>query len=169
MKIGNEGIAIIKHFETCELEAYPDPGSGGDPWTIGWGHTGPEVVPGLAWTQEQCDAAFTSNLEEFEGYVNQLVKVPIDQHEFDALVSFAYNVGPDIDADNVAEGLGDSTLLKRLNLSYPKLQVGAEFLKWDKAAGRRMRGLLRRRVAERALFLGEDWRAALDAHIATGG
>jgi len=169
MKIGTEGIAVIQHFETCQLEAYPDPGSGGDPWTIGWGHTGPEVVPGLVWTQEQCDAAEASDLARFELEVESVVKVPINQNEFDALVSFAYNVGSDIDADDVAEGLGDSTLLKKLNLSYPRLQIGAEFLKWDKAAGRRMRGLSRRRYAERALFLGLNWREALRQHIAAGG
>ncbi|WP_110915636.1 lysozyme [Enterobacter roggenkampii] len=150
MKVGPEGRALIQSFESCKLVAYPDPGTGGVPWTIGWGHTGPEVKPGLVWTQAQADAAFLSDLAVFERDVNSLVKVPLTQNQFDALVSFAYNVGSDIDADDIAEGLGDSTLLKKLNAG-DYASAADEFLKWRKPLN--LPGILRRRKAERALFL----------------
>ncbi|MBL5898551.1 lysozyme [Lelliottia amnigena] len=152
MKTSDVGQNLIKGFETCELTAYPDPGSGNDPWTIGWGHTGPEVKPGLVCTQQQADQAFSADLDVFERDVMQLVKVEINQNQFDALVSFAYNVGPDIDSDDIAEGLGDSTLLKKLNAGD---YAGAadEFPKWNKSNGKVMNGLTRRRAAERELFL----------------
>lgn len=159
MNVSQEGEALLHYFESCRLEAYPDPGTGGDPWTIGWGHTGPEVVPGLVWTQEMADAAFRNDLSRFERDVDSLLDVPVSQGQFDALVSFAYNVGSDIDADDVAEGLGDSTLLKKLNRGDYE-GASLEFPKWCRAGGREMLGLKRRRWAEQALFLGEDWREA---------
>lgn len=157
MKLSPTGKALIQYFETCSLKAYPDPGTGGEPWTIGWGHTGREVRPGLVWTQEQCDAQFDIDVAHFERDVESLVKVGIDQGHFDALVSFAYNVGSDIDADDIAEGLGDSTLLRKLNAGdYDGAAL--EFPKWCRAGGKVLLGLKRRRWAEQALFRGEDWR-----------
>jgi lysozyme len=91
-------------------------------------------------------------LVPFEQAVNSLVKVKLTQNQFDALISFVYNVGADIDADNIAEGLGDSTLLKKLNAGDYK-GAADQFLKWDKANGKVMKGLTIRRQAERALFL----------------
>lgn len=177
MKTSADGIALIKRFETCELEAYPDPGSplgracaakrlqmrsyrqvpnwqslNGSPWTIGWGFTGPAVKPGMMISQEGADELLAQCLERFEREVASLVKVPVTQGQFDALVSFAYNLGSDIDADDIAEGLGDSTLLKRLNLR-DIAGAGAEFLKWNKSRGVVLLGLVRRRAAERELFL----------------
>lgn len=150
MKTGNKGRLLIQGFESCKLKAYPDAKTGGAPWTIGWGHTGPEVKPGLMWTMAQADAAFISDLAVFERDVTSLVTIPLTQNQFDALVSFAYNVGSDIDADDIAEGLGDSTLLKKLNAG--DLSGAAdEFLKWCKP--KNLPGILRRRIAERALFL----------------
>lgn len=157
MKISENGKSLIKYFETCSLKAYPDPGTGGEPWTIGWGHTGREVRPGVVWTQERCDEQFDIDVSQFERDVDSLVTVGIDQGHFDALVSFAYNVGSDIDADDIAEGLGDSTLLKKLNAGdYDGAAL--EFPKWCRAGGRVLLGLQRRRWAEQALFRGEDWR-----------
>lgn len=152
MKISENGKALIKEFENLEVIAYPDPGTGGAPWTIGWGHTGPEVKPGLTWTRTQAEQALNNDLAQFERDVTQLVKVKINQNQFDALVSFAFNVGSDIDADDIAEGLGDSTLLKKLNAGdYDG--AADEFPKWNKAAGKVLKGLTRRRNAERDLFL----------------
>lgn len=150
MRTSEKGQALIKSFESCKLKAYPDPKTGGAPWTIGWGHTGPEVKPGLVWTQAQADETFIVDLADFERDVESLVKVPLTQGQFDALVSFAYNVGSDIDEDDIAEGLGDSTLLKKLNAGD---YAGAadEFPKWRKPIS--LPGILRRRQAERALFL----------------
>ncbi len=154
MKISSNGVQVLHYFESCRLVAYPDPGSSdGTPWTIGWGHTGPEVCKGLVWTQDYADKVFVEDLIPRERDVNSLLQVKVTQGQFDALVSFAYNVGADIDADSLAEGLGDSTLLRKVNAGD---FVGAadEFLKWNKNDGKVMLGLKRRRAAERALFYG---------------
>lgn len=164
MRTSAEGIALLHHYESCRLAAYPDPGSvDGHPWTIGWGHTGKEVKRGLVWTQAQADAAFVQDLAATEAGVQRLVKVPLSQGQFDALVSFAYNVGLDENRNGKAEGLGESTLLRKLNA---KDYAGAaeQFLVWNKNDGVVMYGLTRRRTAERALFLGSTARVA----IATG-
>ncbi|MHC0025765.1 lysozyme [Enterobacter vonholyi] len=152
MKISNNGLNLIKTYEGLELTAYPDPGTGGAPWTIGYGHTGPEVHAGLVWTQQQAEQALASDVAQFERDVTSLVKVQINQNQFDALVSFAYNCGSDIDADDIPEGLGDSTLLKKLNAGdYDG--AANEFPKWNKSGGKVMSGLTKRRNAERSLFL----------------
>lgn len=160
------GISFMHYFETCKLRAYPDPGSkNGEPWTIGWGHTGPEVKPGLEWTQQQADSVFVDDLRRFERDVLSLVKVSLTQGQFDALVSFAYNVGSDIDADTIPEGLGDSTLLRKLN-NGDYDGAAREFRKWNKNDGKVMRGLTRRRVAEECLFRGMDAAAAIKNGVA---
>lgn len=152
MKISNNGLNLIKAYEGLELTAYPDPGTGGAPWTIGYGHTGPEVHAGLVWTQQQAEQALASDVAQFERDVTSLVKVQINQNQFDALVSFAYNCGSDIDADDIAEGLGDSTLLKKLNAGdYDG--AANEFPKWNRSGGKVLSGLTKRRNAERSLFL----------------
>lgn len=148
MNLGSAGEKLIKEFESCRLKAYLD---GGGVWTIGWGHTGREVVDGLVWTQDQADATFWSDVVEFEEGVKRLVTATINQNQFDALVSFAYNVGLDEDADTKAEGLGDSTLLKKLNAG-DYAGAAAEFLKWNKDNGQVVAGLTRRRTAEKKLF-----------------
>lgn len=163
MKISSNGIRVIQYFESCRLDAYPDPATGGEPWTIGWGHTGPEVKKGLRWTQAQADAQLLKDLERFEREVDGLLAVRPTQGQFDALVSFAYNVGSDIDADKLPEGLGDSSLLRFFNAQDMR-RAQAEFSKWVYANGKPMRGLKRRRAAEAALFAG----ATGDSAIATG-
>lgn len=155
MKTSPDGIRVMHHYEQCRLTAYPDPATGSAPWTIGWGHTGPEVHPGLSWTQEQADDEFIKDLERFEREVSSLVKVPLTQSQFDALVCFAYNVGSDIDADDKAEGLGDSSLLRFVNSAMFD-KAANQFPLWNRANGQVMRGLTRRRHAERALFLGAN-------------
>lgn len=159
MKLSPRGAAFIKGFETCSLKAYPDPGTKhdpvkrGKPWTNGWGHTGPDVFEGCPEiSQELADHNFDKDIAIHEHAVNSLVKIPITQGMFDALVSFAYNVGDDIDADDKAEGLGDSTLLKKVNQG-DKIGAADEFPKWNKANGKVMNGLTRRRMGERAMFL----------------
>ena len=184
MKMSANAIAMLDAFESVELEAYPDPGSelglactrsglrmsqyrnvtggqkrNGAPWTIGRGHTGSEVKPGLVWTMEQVEAAFAKDIASFERDVLSLCKLPPTQNEFDALVSFAYNVGSDIDIDDVPEGLGDSSLLRFYNAGKKALAAD-QFPKWNKSKGKVLRGLTRRRNAERAMFLGQDWKKA---------
>lgn len=146
MRISAHGIAVMHYFESCELVAYPDPGSkDGKPWTIGWGHTGPEVVKGLRWTQEQADAEFVKDLTRFEVGVMGAVLVPLTQGQFDALVSFTYNLGE--------RNLKSSTLLRMLNAGdYDG--ASKQFARWNKNDGKVMRGLTRRRAAEACLFVG---------------
>jgi lysozyme len=146
VNISAHGIAVMHYFESCKLDAYPDPGSkDGKPWTIGWGHTGPEVVKGLKWTQAQADAAFLRDLHKFGCGVLECVKVEINQGQFDALVCFAYNVG--------LGALRSSTLLRLLNAGDYAGAAG-QFKRWNKNDGKVMRGLIRRRAAEECLFRG---------------
>ena len=147
-RLGPKGLTLIKHFESCELKAYDD---GGGVWTIGWGHT-KGVKRGDTCTQAEADAWLLEDLVDAERAVHILVKAPINQHQYDALVSFAFNVGGDIDSDAIAEGLGDSTLLRKLN-GGDYVGAAQEFPKWNKDNGRVLQGLVRRRAAEQNLFL----------------
>lgn len=155
-RVSQKGIDLIHSFENCKLEAYPDPGSAdGNPWTIGWGSTGADIKRGTKWTQAQADARFATDLAKFEDGVNMLLGAsPTTQNQFDALVSLAYNIGLDIDADTIAEGLGDSSLLKAHKAGdYEK--AASKFIAWRFNDGREMKGLVRRRKAEAALYRGE--------------
>lgn len=149
MKLSQKGADFIKSFESCRLTAYRD---GGGVFTVGFGHTGPEVRPGFTITQGQADTLFEDDVERFETGVESLVTVGLTQGQFDALVSFAFNVGLDQDEDTKAEGLGDSTLLKLLNEGFYS-NAADEFLKWDYDNGKKVAGLTRRRAAEREMFL----------------
>ena len=152
MIVSNAAIDLIKQFEGCRLEAYPDPGTGGAPWTIGYGHT-KGVSRGLTITKWQADDFLRVDLLVFEKGVDELVKVDLKQHQFDALVSFAYNCG--------IGNLRSSTLLKLVNDSKFDA-VPAQFMKWTRAAGRELPGLVRRRRAEAALWRGMDETAQLN-------
>lgn len=156
MKTSADGIYLMHKYESCSLVAYPDPATGGAPWTIGWGHTGPDVTKGMVITQAQADQMFADRLaKEFEpGVIAALAGAKVNQKQFDALVCFAYNVG--------LANLRSSTLLKMVKAGD---MAGAanQFTRWDKAAGKRMLGLYRRRVSESALFRGADGRAAYAA------
>lgn len=140
---------LIKHFEQCRLTAYQ---CGAGVWTIGWGHTA-SAAPGQRITQERADALFLWDVERFEAGVERLAPnlSLLPQHR-GALTSFAFNLGLDEDADTVAEGLGDSTLLKLVNKG-DLLAASREFVKWDRTKGVKTWGLHRRRLAEAHLFL----------------
>lgn len=139
-------IPLIQKFEGLRLEAYPDPGTGGDPWTIGWGSTGPGIGPGVKWTQKQADDRFRADVEKFAAKVAALVKVPLKPNQMAALISFAYNVG--------TGALSSSTLLRMVNaLNFDG--AAQQFARWNRAGGKVMAGLTRRRNAEAALFRGE--------------
>jgi len=148
MKLSQAGIDLIKHFEGCRLDAYLCPA--GVP-TIGYGATGKDVRPGMVWTQAQADERFLHDVASFERDVNSLVKVPMTQGQFDALVSFAYNCGSDIDSDTKAEGLGDSTLLRLFNEGHADL-AARQFALWISKGTAAEVGLRRRRKAEELLF-----------------
>ncbi|MFM7428090.1 MAG: lysozyme [Elainella sp.] len=143
-RINSKGIRLLKSFEGLELKAYQDAVG---VWTIGYGTTR-GVRPGMVITEAQAEDLMKQDLRRFEQAIQDLVTVPLTSDQFSALVSFAYNVG---------EGaLASSTLLRLLN--QKNYQGAAEqFLRWDKAGGQALLGLTRRRRAERALFLGQDY------------
>lgn len=151
-----KGIDLIHSFESLRLTTYPDPGPNGLPVTGGWGSTRDELNKpfrlGRTEQKDYWDRLFVRDLAATEQGVNMLLgSKPCTQSQFDALVSFAYNVGLDIDDDTTAEGLGDSTLLKR-HLKGDYLGAASEFAKWNKAKGQVLNGLTRRRAAEAALY-----------------
>lgn len=151
-------IRFIKGFESCRLTPYRDEGG---KWTVGWGHLMQDSDPRVPLTQAEADSLFELDLLRFEEGVTQLVSgVDLRQHEFDALVSFAFNVGLDIDQDDVAEGLGDSTLLRYV-VQGKFAHAACEFTRWVNVAGRPSMGLYRRRCAEQAIFLLADYSRGL--------
>lgn len=145
MRASENGINLIKHFEGCRLTAYQD--SVGV-WTIGYGWTQPvdgkPVGKGMNITQQKADDLLKQGVVQYENGVNSLVKVQLNQNQFDALVDFAYNLG--------VNALKGSTLLRKINTGD---YAGAanEFTKWNKAGGKELVGLTRRREAEKSLFL----------------
>ena len=148
--LGAEGARLIKAWEGCErrradgrFDAYPDPGSGdGEPWTIGWGSTGPDVRRGVVWTQARCDARFDQDILV---YVNEVARALGDavttQNQFDALVSFHYNTG----------AIATATLTK-LHKQGRFAEAEQEFGKWIYNNHKPMNGLKRRRAAEARLY-----------------
>ena len=145
MKISQRGIDLIKEFEGLRLKAYV---CSGNKNTIGFGTTiypnGNSVKLGDTCTKEQAETYLKNDLKRFEEGVNRLVGLSIHQLMFDSLVSFAYNLG--------IGNLQSSTLLKKVNLGKFK-ECENEFVKWNKALGKELPGLTRRRLAERDLFM----------------
>lgn len=145
MKISATGINLIKSFEGLRLKAYDD---GVGVWTIGYGTikypNGVRVKTGDSCTSQQAEDYLRSDLSAFESAVNRLVTAKLTQNQFDALVSFTYNLG--------VTNLSKATLLKKLNAGDYQ-GAADQFLVWNKAGGKVMKGLVRRREAERSLFL----------------
>lgn len=147
-------FAIITAFEGYaralpdgRCRAYPDPASGGAPWTIGFGSTGPDVKPGTVWTRAEAEARLEADVIKFAGSVGRLIDgAPTSQAEFDAMVSLSYNVG--------IGNFSGSTLLRR-HKAGDKAGAAAEFHKWNKASGMTLPGLTRRREAEARLYRGQ--------------
>jgi lysozyme len=143
MKTSERGIELIKAHEGLRLTSYPDPASGGEPWTCGYGCTH-GVHPGMKITLEEAEQMLKDAIVAYEDAVTAAVKVPISQNAFDALVSWTYNVG--------IHAMQGSTLIKRLNAGDRHGAADA-LLMWDKASHHVMAGLHKRREDERALFL----------------
>jgi GH24 family phage-related lysozyme (muramidase) len=152
VKISEAGLSLIKSFEGCVLTAYLDAVG---IWTVGYGHTGPSVHRGLTITQKLAEDILAQDVRRFELGVLNNVKVNLNQNEFDALVSFSFNVG--------VNALKNSTLLRLLNDGADRSIVAAEFLRWNKGGDKVLEGLTRRRQAEKALFL-QKTRHPLLAH-----
>lgn len=140
MKISKKGIELIKKYEGLRLTAYKCPSG---IWTIGYGHT-KDVTKGMHITGKQSEELLKEDLKVFEDAVNNYVKVPLNQNQFDALVSFSFNCG--------SSALKRSTLLRKLN-ARDFSGAANEFLKWNKSNGIILDGLVKRRKDERALFL----------------
>ena len=149
--VGERGLALIKRFEGCArrrpdglYEAYPDPGTGGAPWTIGWGATGKAIGPHSVWTQGECDARLERDVARHAAEVAAAVgDARTTQNQFDALVSFHFNTG----------AIGRATLTRKHRAGDYEGAV-REFARWNRAAGRVLAGLTRRRAAEAALYRG---------------
>ena len=141
MNISQACIDLVKEFEGCKLDAYQDIIG---VWTIGYGHTG-DVSAGQEISQQEADLLLQHDLSEKADAVEKLLQVDVTQSQFDALVSFAYNLG--------VGNLASSTLLRMIN-SGEADQASPQFLRWDKAGGVEVDGLERRRKAEKLLFEG---------------
>lgn len=139
-----EDTQIIRGFEGYRNTAYPDPATGGDPWTIAWGLTGSWVTPGLTLTDEECKQKFMERINSTCSKLDSLIKINVTKNQYIAVLSLTWNVG--------LGNLSSSTLLKKLNAGD---YAGAadQFLVWNKAAGKVLDGLTKRREAERTLFL----------------
>lgn len=146
MNISEIGKQLIETNEGKVLHSYPDPATGGDPWTAGFGHTGPDVHPGMVVSEAQCDAWLEEDLARFEAAINRAVgDKPTTQGQFDAMASLEYNIG-------VGALAHSSVLHDHVIGNYAG--AAAAFLMWDRAAGRVLAPLLRRRKEEAALYLG---------------
>ena len=147
--VGKAGLALIRKWEGCakrrpdgRMEAYPDPGTGGAPWTIGWGSTGQDIARGTIWTQAQCEARLAQDLQRFASEVSAAIgHAPTSAHQFDALVAFHYNTGQ----------IARATLTRK-HKAGDFLGAAREFARWIYAGGRVMEGLRRRRADEAALY-----------------
>tara|TARA_R110000744_G_scaffold323801_1_gene429678 strand:- start:1463 stop:1906 length:444 start_codon:yes stop_codon:yes gene_type:complete len=144
MKISEEGLDLIKKFEGCETKAYLCPAG---VWTIGYGHT-KDVKEGEEISEDYAMFLLKDEIVEYEKYIEDLVEVSLSQCEFDALCSWVYNLGP--------TNLKESTLLKELNHANFD-RVPFEIKRWNKAGGKVLEGLQRRREAEALLFEAKDW------------
>lgn len=146
MKLNKAGADLIKSFEGCKLKAYQ---CSAKKWTIGYGNTfyedGSAVLPGHVITQDKAEQLFELIALDFAGKVAKLVTSNVTDNQFASLVSFAYNCG--------VVNLQKSTLLKKVNANHNDPTIRAEFLKWNKAGGKVLAGLTRRREAESNLYL----------------
>ena len=144
MEISQEGLSLIKKFEGCKLQSYK---CAAGVWTIGYGSTN-GIEEGMEISQERADMLLLEDVEVFEKAVNELVEVPLEQNQFDSLISWTFNLGP--------TNLKNSTLLKVLNnKNYD--EVPTQIKRWNKAGGKVLQGLIRRREAEALLFEGKEW------------
>lgn len=154
MQISQAGIDLIKQYEGYSDTSYECQAG---VWTIGYGTTGPNIGPNQRITKEQAEEWFRNDVARFETAVTNALTTRVNQNQFDALVSFAYNVG--------ANAFKNSTLLKLLNNQASQTVVASEFLKWVYAGGKISQGLKNRREKEKALFLSKPLHPLLSSSI----
>lgn len=148
MQLGRKGEDLIKHFESLRLDSYLCQAS---VWTIGWGHT-KTAKPGMRITRTEAQRLFNLDIAAFVASVNRAIKVDITQDQFDALVSLAFNIG--------IGAFERSTLVRKINAKAPEEEVLPQIRRWVFAAGKRSRGLARRREAEVLLYQGLPWKVS---------
>jgi lysozyme len=144
VKISEKGLELLKHYEGCELTAYR---CSANVLTIGYGHT-KGVTEDMVITQEEADQMLHDEMPEYEGYINDKVTVELNQDQFDAMVCWVYNLG--------SGNLSSSTLLKVLN-DGDYDGVPEQMKRWNKAGGKVLNGLIKRRDSEAKLFCSEEW------------
>lgn len=164
MKSSPNLTAVVKFTETCKLAAYPDPKTGGAPWTVGWGATGDDVQQFTRWPQEVADARLAADIAQREAFVSRMVTVPLTQGQFDAIVDMVFNVGPG--AKGVKDGIFTlksglpSTFFRKLSaLDY--VGARAEIIKWCSPGTNVEHGLKRRRTMDTALWDGKSGKEAI--------
>tara|TARA_R100000544_G_C2218883_1_gene56251 strand:- start:411 stop:863 length:453 start_codon:yes stop_codon:yes gene_type:complete len=147
MKTSEEGIALIKKFEGCKLDAYQ---CSADVWTIGFGTT-QGVKKGATCSQDEAETFLANDLCQFEQSILKMVDVSLKQNEFDALISWIYNLG--------ATNFSESTLLRRINdnTDSSRADIPYQIKRWNRAGGKVLDGLVRRREAEALLWQGKEW------------
>ena len=155
MHISQEGITLIKHYEGCPKDKDGNAVSyrcAANKATIGYGSLklidGSPVQDNISISMQEAEELLAHELKEYEGYINSMVNVPLKQNEFDALVSWVFNLGP--------KNLKESTLLKLLNAGDYHT-TPTQIKRWNKAGGKTLQGLIRRREAEALLFEGKEW------------
>ena len=141
MNISKNGIELIKEFEGLRLESYKCPAG---IWTIGYGHTGKNIIKGIKITKKEAEDYLYNDLKIHSEYIKKLVKVEINQNQTDALISLEYNIGYNT--------FKNSTLLKLLNQGK-YLEASKEFDKWVYSNSKKLKGLISRRKKEKELFL----------------
>jgi len=144
MHISQEGLSLIKKFEGCELNAYK---CAANVPTIGYGSTH-GIKMGMSISKARAEELLLEDIAVYEDAVKECVKVPLHQHQFDALISWTFNLG--------GSNLNSSTMLKVLNTGAYE-DVPVQIKRWNKANGKVLDGLTRRRLAESLLFEGQDW------------
>lgn len=144
MKLNKAGIDLIKNFESLRLQAYPDPGTGGKPYTVGYGATGKDIGPTTVWNLAKAEDDLANRLAALSKKLVDLIEADLNDNQFSAIVSLVYNIG--------IGNFSKSSMLKLLNSGSIDL-ASEQFTVWGKAAGKEMPGLLRRRQAEKSLFL----------------
>lgn len=147
MSAYDNAAAVVRKWEGCRLSAYPDPASGGDPWTIGFGATGPGIRRGTVWTQQQADQRLEQDVKRFVDGVRRMLKLPATDKQLGAMASLAFNIG--------LKRFEGSTLLRLFNEGKPEA-AGKQFGVWTLASGKRMQGLVNRRADEAKLFAGGE-------------
>ena len=164
MIAGPDCYTIIRRFESCSLTSYPDPITRGAPFTCGWGACGPEIGPGVVWTQDREDKRLAGDVAQREVAASNAIMVDVTQGQFDAFVSLLFNVGA---GSSTRDGIirlksgAPSTLLRLLNAG-DYAGCADQFMRWISPGSDVVHGLSRRRMTEQAVFNGVSAADALD-------